>query len=538
MQTLSPNLINRTSGALESKSTEDDLPSISQSPVLQAALVGLDVALDDELERYRHWQGNGQTFSYLNPFKPFSQSIAQVVDRSAHQSVNYAGTSPELPTMPVMPAKLMPLPTGRQTERQLERQTPKTSENSSFLATLSNSGQDSAAGSEPINSATRAGFASVNQAMNQVVNEDDLMRDMAENYGEQEVSATTSGSAGFNLVSPFGIASLLLLLLASAVVGYLVVDPSGLTKLLQKQDQQTMPKKSSYLPSDSSGEIDLTNNQNMVGNQDNLLVDPKNLSLPFVPLPGDASRPGQTADRFTGKELPIKVKNTNPTNDSTKVVKALRPNRNIDLSTPPLASAPLREVPSSSYQSLPSFSAPPAYDPPAQPRYTPSSTPSYKPSRSTARALPQRRLPNRNIPSGLILPPLTASQSRKYEVPIAIAPPVSSRSAITRIPNVPASGQSVRSIQSQPISQPNIPVQYGAPISAPAPTASTTSGDSGGYRLVVRNNYLNQAQQIEKEAFIRNDNNVQLGSYRDANTAQQRALELRNQGLPVEIVPR
>lgn len=54
------------------------LPAIAQSSVLQTALAGLDASLNDELDRYRHWQDNGQTISYLNPFRPRAVSTQSI----------------------------------------------------------------------------------------------------------------------------------------------------------------------------------------------------------------------------------------------------------------------------------------------------------------------------------------------------------------------------------------------------------------------------------------------------------------------------
>jgi hypothetical protein len=54
------------------------LPAIAQSSVLQTALAGLDASLNDELDRYRHWQDNCQTISYLNPFRPRAVSTQSI----------------------------------------------------------------------------------------------------------------------------------------------------------------------------------------------------------------------------------------------------------------------------------------------------------------------------------------------------------------------------------------------------------------------------------------------------------------------------
>ena len=48
---------------LTTTEVETNLPEIAKSPVLQAAIDGLDVTLHDELERYRHWCENGKSLS-------------------------------------------------------------------------------------------------------------------------------------------------------------------------------------------------------------------------------------------------------------------------------------------------------------------------------------------------------------------------------------------------------------------------------------------------------------------------------------------
>jgi hypothetical protein len=52
----------------------------------------------------------------------------------------------------------------------------------------------------------------------------------------------------------------------------------------------------------------------------------------------------------------------------------------------------------------------------------------------------------------------------------------------------------------------------------------------------VENSYAASAQQIERDAYVRpSDGQVQVGSYRDPNAAQQRIEQLRRQGIPARI---
>jgi hypothetical protein len=54
--------------------------------------------------------------------------------------------------------------------------------------------------------------------------------------------------------------------------------------------------------------------------------------------------------------------------------------------------------------------------------------------------------------------------------------------------------------------------------------------------VVVENSYAASAQQVERDAYVRpSDGQVQVGSYRDSNVAQQRIEQLRRQGIPARI---
>ena len=77
-------------------------------------------------------------------------------------------------------------------------------------------------------------------------------------------------------------------------------------------------------------------------------------------------------------------------------------------------------------------------------------------------------------------------------------------------------------------------VKYAAPLSAThqnvPPSVPSTS-----YRVVVESGYAASAQQVERNAFVRPDGQVQIGSYRDPNAAQQSLEQLRRQGIPARI---
>ncbi|MFN3927584.1 MAG: hypothetical protein ACK4QL_09760 [Pseudanabaenaceae cyanobacterium] len=64
---------------------DPQLPEIAKSPVLQAALDGLDVTLHAELERYRHWCDTGRTVLPRPPKKAPPEPIAPAPEPTVHE---------------------------------------------------------------------------------------------------------------------------------------------------------------------------------------------------------------------------------------------------------------------------------------------------------------------------------------------------------------------------------------------------------------------------------------------------------------------
>ncbi|NJK35355.1 MAG: hypothetical protein HC919_10605 [Oscillatoriales cyanobacterium SM2_2_1] len=191
MQTLSPNPM---------PSHDEPLPAIASNPALQAALNGLDTTLNDELERYRHWQRNGQTISYLHPFHARA-AVPQIVE-------------PILPKRPTAPKA----PRNREPELPVTPSpfsTPEPEANPSVLQDLA------------------AVYQSVSYERQQQEPQQELLDSPAE--------PLTPPNLWRSLLTPVGIGSVMLLLLSSAAIGYVLVDPAGLTKLLQPQPSSTPP---------------------------------------------------------------------------------------------------------------------------------------------------------------------------------------------------------------------------------------------------------------------------------------------------------
>jgi hypothetical protein len=296
-------------------------------------------------------------------------------------------------------------------------------------------------------------------------------------------------------MNPVGIISLLLLLCSSAAIGYLMVDPAGVMKILKPE---TKPKaaQTDGKNADLGSDINLQNQQKA-----------NDTGLSFVPFAGDKP---ELANSKTLANPAIAPKNP-LTDPSTKSSSLFAPNSAF------VPSTPLRTVPSTSLPSISVAPLPPALAPAPVER-------SYSPSVS-----------NRNYDSA----PAPASSSRPSAPRSATSKAAPAPSVAKATPTTPVSRANTNSaapttVYVTPRSN-NTAVKYAAPISSdPAPAATAPSSNS--YRVVVENSYAASAQQIERDAYVRpSDGQVQVGSYRDPNAAQQRIEQLRRQGIPARI---
>jgi hypothetical protein len=522
MQTLSPTIsptISKTSNQRVTNSETDLLPAIAQSSGLQTALAGLDASLNDELDRYRHWQSNGQTISYLNPFRPRAVST-QSIWTSPSLSDALSPIAPIVdPTtngdrrtiqMPVMP------PLGASTNPSINISTAELNnfrglEALQSLENLHEAGVETdlpyAQDMNGYGEATSGSLNSPTMAKIPAPDDDDILQSFANDYADhyqesvdQESAypmpnAPTEKSALRSLMNPVGIISLLLLLCSSAAIGYLMVDPAGVMKIFKPE---TKPKaaQTDGKNADLGSDINLQNQQKA-----------NDTGLSFVPFAGDKP---ELANSKTLANPAIAPKNP-LTDPSTKSSSLFAPNSAF------VPSTPLRTVPSTSLPSISVAPLPPALAPAPVER-------SYSPSVS-----------NRNYDSA----PAPASSSRPSAPRSATSKAAPAPSVAKATPTTPVSRANTNSaapttVYVTPRSN-NTAVKYAAPISSdPAPAATAPSSNS--YRVVVENSYAASAQQIERDAYVRpSDGQVQVGSYRDPNAAQQRIEQLRRQGIPARI---
>jgi hypothetical protein len=522
MQTLSPTIsptISKTSNQRVTNSETDLLPAIAQSSVLQTALAGLDASLNDELDRYRHWQANGQTISYLNPFRPRAVST-QSIWTSPSLSDALSPIAPIVdPTtnsdrrtiqMPVMP----PIGTVSAVNPSINISTAELHnfrglEALQSLENLNDAGlgQDLpyAQDMNGYGDATNGSLNSPTMAKIPVPDDDDILQSFANDYADhyqesvdQESAyavpnAPTEKSALRSLMNPVGIISLLLLLCSSAAIGYLMVDPSGVMKIFKPE---TKPKaaQTDGKNADLGSDINLQNQQKA-----------NDTGLSFVPFAGDKTELADSKNNSKTLTNPAIASKNTLTNPSTKSSSLFAPNSAF------VPTTPLRTVPSTSLPSISVAPLPPALAPaPVERSYSPPSKRNYEPAPASSYRAPAPRPATSAAPA-----PSTARSTSATSVSRA-----STNSAPTTVYVTPRT---------------NTAVKYAAPLSSsPAPAVAAPSSSS--YRVVVENSYAASAQQIERDAYVRpSDGQVQVGSYRDPNAAQQRIEQLRRQGIPARI---
>jgi|GEM_PF-599231 len=542
MQTLSPSIsptitrkVNPNTNQRFNDTEVDLLPAIAHSSVLQTALSGLESSLNDELDRYRHWQANGQTISYLNPFRPRVISTQSVWASPIMSEALLPPIEPPVDNrdqrtiqMPVMPplAKTSTEMTANQVLGKLDNAHNSSDSGSGIgsdidnafasnqtLSTYSNYviASESNAGSNTGDISSDSFAAGTG---NTESNDDEILQSFANDYAnhyqnsinqESQIpirSATLEKSTFRSLMNPVGIISLLLLLCSSAAIGYLLVDPSGVMKLF-KSDNRPKAAQTDSKSDELAKNIDLQNQQQQTVNDS---------SLSFVPFAGDKNPANQTLERLkkNGNQLnPAIAKKNSPSNSLINPSNLFVPNSNS-------SSNPLRTVPSTNFSGVAVSPLPPALAP------------------STYNT-PERNAPERSDDTPVATPYNTRASSRSSANTSRST--TTARSGYIEPTNTyiaPTNSSSSDYVAPRR----NNSVKYAAPLSAsPVDTSETVAPTSNGsYRVVVENGYGANAQQIERDAYVRpSDGQVQVGSYRDPNAAQQRIEQLRRQGIPAKI---
>lgn len=522
-------------------------------PVLQNVLIGLDVQLEEEFIRYRRQRALGQT-----SYKPSTPSFRKI--SSALKTISGGAASLSLPSIATEAS------TSHSHSNSSSHSTPAES-TTAFHPTINlPSFNDVTHPLAPGSSSDRG--EPTNDSETLLIEEDLIdneanapgtltsdrsfleLKELAEQYASQvaDSSALTLAEAGGpddylesseellralsreeaevqaeqsfmqSLLTPLGFGSMLLLLLSSAMFGFVITNPNSVSQLFALQE------KSPSATSENSS-----------------------VSVPTPAQTSDLPQPNLAHQEFpelsvaTLGTIKIAPENSLPS-PTHKTPQASTPSALINIGLSGTTGSPipstLKTVPSESQatEAAPPTKAP-AGDIPSPRKLAPA-------PEASAPAPVQRSNP---APSRSYSPP----PARTYSP----APPVRSYNPAPVRPSNPAP----RAYRSEPIQ----PFRPAAPktstsssgISAgsnatertvptpvpPAPNNVTASGSSSGYKVVTpytSDRALEEARQQVPDAYVKNypdGAKVQFGAYSDEATASAQVEALQKQGIPAEV---
>lgn len=466
----SPNLVSATPAS----------PTHSLKPALKAALGSLDVQLEEELTRYRRLRRREQPPSMNRGIgQNQSSDSLDLIYVTAIGGRTQPGTS-SAEEMPPPPVSIEPeAPTWQKNELSLPQISIPPS--SAELALPAKSPETStAAGSEtsPSTEITAAGenLAPPNQSEapnDYLESSEELLKSLGEPAATKEKE--TERSAADSLLSPLGIGSMLLFLMASAIFGYVATNPSGLKHLSPSRlfNQQT--------PNTA-----------------------QNSSNPTVTTGGAAEAPLPTSPNLASEEFvelnlgTLSTLNPSPT----------------PLITP--AAKPTVQPPTASSTPIPQVTV----------KSGPVPTPSPAAKSRGLGSLTAALLPPANKPQGSNKPPakgqpLTPPAAPKAPAPtVSVAPSASTTVTITTTPAPAAT-----------------PTAAPTPAATANPQSATDDYfyvvlDYDGEAS------LEKAREVVADAYARDfpsGSQIQLGAFNDAATAQILVQELQRQGLAAKV---
>lgn len=219
-------------------------PTHSLKPALKAALGSLDVQLEEELTRYRRQRRREQTPA-SNRAIGQSQSRDPLdliyVTATGGRTQPDAGSSAEMP--PPSVSIDPPAPTWQKEELSLPQISIPASAAELAIASKSLEASPTANGEPSPTTEIAAGESLASPNQSEVPNDylessEELLKSLGEVATKRK---QTERNAADSLLSPLGIGSMLLFLMASAIFGYVATNPSGLKHLSPSRlfNQQT-----------------------------------------------------------------------------------------------------------------------------------------------------------------------------------------------------------------------------------------------------------------------------------------------------------
>ncbi|MDX2232706.1 MAG: hypothetical protein NW220_23955 [Leptolyngbyaceae cyanobacterium bins.349] len=466
----------------------------SLHPVLQAALQSIDGQLEAELIRYRRQRALGKTTYFPRPLA--QRQVAHALhlmatpstteplpSSSASSGMDGFHPTATVPPLAAIAPTVAPDPddsTSLELKELAKQYATQVAIESDLTATLNGGPDDYLESSE------------------------ELLRTLAQEQAQVEAEQ------GFmqSLLTPLGVGSMLLLLMSSALFGFVIMNPSSVSQLFANRQPRSggQPGESGLvspeLPAASAPHPNLATQEFPELSLGNLGA-----------IPADESARGGTPP-------------TAPTVNAPRI-KITPKTANLGVSgvgqtVPPTASAPgVPALPQAAPQvNEPAEPAPPAGDIPSPRKLAPA--PRYNPPVSTYRpAAPSYRPPQ---------PSNRPSRPSESPPPVrAYAPPAKP------IPVVP--------IPATPKPVPTTPIRDRTPL-PPAPASASgvpTPTNSSTYKVVTpytSDKTLEDYRGKVPDAYVKNYSDgakVQFGAYQDESAAKSQAEQLRQQGIPAEV---
>jgi hypothetical protein len=481
-----------------------DASTESLNPKLQRALNCLDIHLEDELTRYRR-QRAGQTISSV---------VATPKRKQATKALNFlspvAAASPQA-TLPPQLAGLSPSPKGIYQDQGLE-------EDSSQLALLpSRSPAGHSVENGALHSSDGSPWDEDELCLDDRTNVDETdtppddylesSEELLRSLSHEEAQVEVERSFLESLVTPLGVGSMLMLLLSSAMFGYVIMNPASLRNIgsifARRETASIASSRTTAAAANSefSNSVPLDSQEFVDLGLDNLAT-LKSAPRGNFPI---ASQPSQTVasgNSFASRTI-----------------------------TPP--SAPnFSGGSSASSNNAPSGSPSSALRNEGTPSNTYSRSSSYSGSVSSSRSAPSSSYSSSSSSGG-------SGYSKQVRNPERVYSSYSPSASSNYQPAPPAPSRSYRlPAPLKTYSPPIVARSYSRSVEV-APSSATRTA-SGGYSYKVEvpftgDQSLDAARRVAPDAYLRSDGKIQMGAARNQAEAQQKVQALQNHGIAADV---
>jgi len=486
-------------------------PSTALHPALQAALSSLDVQLEVELTRYRrqrHLQVRRQRDA-----KPMNLiAVAATGGRTQPQTA-----PPSPPSVPIPEGDPWQgeAPAALALHAIAEPQSPVHEATAGMEAAPAADPWMASIAPDPVTVLQPDSPGGNQEPDDYLASSEELLRSLAEE--EADLRRRRQTHLQERILTPLGIGSLLLLLLSSATLGYLVLNPG--TVQGWRLDRFWNPRSvepAAVAPSES--------------------IAPSGTASPDL-APNLASEEFRDLNLDTLSTLPSNPPTQLPSPTASPSVAALSPAAPPSAAIPP-ASSPTAssDIPTTRPQTAPARPAAtpraiavpsPARVTPPQPRVTVSRRPAASAPAAATRPAQRSSQASRSAPR----PPQASRPAPRPPQASRPAQPAPRRAAAAQ-PARPAPAQPRRSSAAQPAPRPATPAPIPTAARPTTPTRYYVTSDYSGDRS------LEQAQRVVGDAYVRNFPNgarVQLGAFSDADHARQLSEQLQQQGISAQV---